>query len=103
MPCRGLERSQETVGLSSVDRERSDERECVNESVTFNEVGSASMLAHRPWWEQISGFLPEQMEPSIHDSWLTRETVAPADPDESLSDNEWWVPYNRDLEATVDG
>ncbi|EMA51693.1 hypothetical protein C451_14080 [Halococcus thailandensis JCM 13552] len=32
------------------------------------------------------------MEPSIHEFRLTRETVAPADPDESLSDNEWMQP-----------
>jgi hypothetical protein len=55
----------------------------VDESVTFNEVGSASVLAHRPWWEQISEFLAENIESSIHDSRLMRETIAPADSDKS--------------------
>ncbi|EMA56048.1 hypothetical protein C451_04371, partial [Halococcus thailandensis JCM 13552] len=49
---------------------------------------SASVLAHRPWRKQIPEFLAEDMEPSIHEFRLTRETVAPADLDESLSDNE---------------
>lgn len=43
---------------------------------------------YRPWWKQIPEFLTENIEPSIHDFQLTRETVAPADPDESVSDNE---------------
>jgi len=74
--------------LGSADYERPEERERVDELVAFNEVGSASVLAHRPWREQIPEFLPENIEPLIHDFRLTRETIAPADPAESLSDNE---------------
>jgi hypothetical protein len=75
--------------LGSADYERPEERERVDESITFNEVGSASVLAHRPWRKQIPEFLTEDVELLVHDSRLTPETVAPADPEESLGDNEW--------------
>src|SRR5699024_151233 len=84
-----LNGSERPVGLGSADYERPEERERVDESATFNEVGSASVLAHRPWWEEIPEFLTENIEPSVHDFRLTRETVAPAGSDESLGDNEW--------------
>jgi hypothetical protein len=83
-----LNGSKRPVGLGSADNERPEEREGLDESVTFNEAGSASVLAHRPWREQIPEFLTKNIEPLVRDFRLTRETVAPAGSDESLGDNE---------------
>ena len=75
-----LSSNEQPVGLDSADHEQPEELEGIEEPVAFNEVGSASILGHRPWWKQISEFLIENIESSVHGFRLIRGTVAPTDP-----------------------